>query len=94
MGFFGFFSIIFILHVLHVCSSFLCTVLWFVLCCVYHIHDKMSLRCFYVSLWIPLSTKFVGIIMFFDFETSNDYVFFTLCPSFHTFAYEAHIHTL
>ena len=36
----------------------------FVLNCSYHVHDKMSLRYFCVSLWIPLNTKFVGIIMF------------------------------
>ena len=35
-----------------------------VLCCAYHVHDKMSLRCFCVSLWIPLNIKVVGIIMF------------------------------
>ena len=49
MSFVGFVSIMIILHVLHVCYSFLCIVLWFVLCCAYHIHDKMSLRCFCVS---------------------------------------------
>ena len=49
---------------LHVCSSFLSIVLCFVLCCSYYFHDKMSLRCFCVSLWIPLNTKIVGIIMF------------------------------
>ena len=37
---------------LHVCFSFLYSVLCFVLCCAYHVHDKKSLRCFYVSLWI------------------------------------------
>ena len=30
----------------------------------YYIHDKMSFRCFCTSLWIPLSTKIVRIIMF------------------------------
>ena len=58
----------FILHVLHVCASFFFFFLhynMFVLCCTYHAHDKMSLRCFYVPLWIPWNTKFVGIIMFF-----------------------------
>ena len=64
MGFVGFVSIMLILHGLHVCYSFLWIVLWFVLCCAYHVHDKMSLRCFCVSLWIPWNTKFVGIIMF------------------------------
>ena len=49
---------------LHVCSSFLSIVLCFVLCCAYHFHNKMSLRCFWVSLWIPLNTKIVRIIMF------------------------------
>ena len=63
MGFVGFVSIMLILHVLHVCSSFLCIVLCFVLCYAYHVHDKMSTRCF-VSLCIPWYTKFVGIIMF------------------------------
>ena len=62
--FVGFVSIMLILHVLLVCSSFLCIVLYFVLCCAYHVHDKMSLSCFCVSLWIPLGTWFVGIIMF------------------------------
>ena len=64
MGFFGFVSLMIILHVLHVCSSFLCIILCFVLCYAYHIHDKMSLRCFCVYLWISLNTKIVGIIMF------------------------------
>ena len=64
MGFVGFVGTMLILHVLHVCSSFLCIVLCVVLCCPYHVHDKMSLRCFCVSLGIPLSTKFIGIIMF------------------------------
>ena len=41
-----------------------CSMCCVVLCCPYHVHDKMSLRCFCVSLGIPLSTKFVGIIMF------------------------------
>ena len=44
--------------------SFLCIVLCFVLCCAYYVHDKTSLRCFCVSLWIPLNIKVVGIIMF------------------------------
>ena len=39
-----------------------CTMLCVVCAC--HVHDKMSLRCFCVSLWIPLSTKIVGIILF------------------------------
>ena len=51
MGFVGFVSIMLILHVLHVCSSFLCIVLCFVLCCAYYVHDKMSPRCFCVSLY-------------------------------------------
>ena len=64
MSFVGFVSIMIILHVLHVCYSFLCIVLWFVLCCAYRVYDKMSLRCFCVYLWISLNTKIVGIIMF------------------------------
>ena len=52
----GFVGIMLILHVLHVCSSFLCIVLCVVLCYAYHVHDKMSLRCFCVFFWIPLST--------------------------------------
>ena len=36
MGFVGFVSLILILHALHVCSSFLCIILCFVLCCVVH----------------------------------------------------------
>ena len=67
MGFLGFVNIMLILHVSHVCSSFLCIVLCFVLCCAYHVHDKMSLRCFCVFLWTPLSTKIVVIIMFLCF---------------------------
>ena len=55
MGFVGFVGIMLILHVY---------MLGFVLCCAYHVHDKMSLRCFCVFLWTPLSTKIVGIIMF------------------------------
>ena len=63
----GFVSFVSIMLILHVCSSFLCIVLCFVLCCAYHVHDKMSLRCFSMSLWIPLSTKIMGIIMFLYF---------------------------
>ena len=47
-GFVGF-VIMLVLHILCVCSSFLCIELCFVLC-AYHVHDKMSLRCFCVSL--------------------------------------------
>ena len=64
VGFVGFVSIMPILHVLHVCASFFIHYIMFVLCCAYHVHDKISLRCFCVSLWIPWNTKFVGIIMF------------------------------
>ena len=50
MVYVGLFGIMLILHVFHVCSSFLCIVLYFVLCCAYYVYDKMSLRCFCVSL--------------------------------------------
>ena len=50
MVFVGFIGIMLILQVLHICSSFLCIVLCVVLCYAYHVHDKMSLRCFCVSL--------------------------------------------
>ena len=53
LSFVGFVGIMPILHVLHVCASFFfffCIVLCFVLCCAYHVHDKMSLRCFCVLL--------------------------------------------
>ena len=50
MGFVGFVSRMPILHVLHVCASFSCIILCFVLWCAYHVHDKMSLKCFCVSL--------------------------------------------
>ena len=65
MSFVGFVSIMLILRVLHVCASFFFFhYSMFVLWCVYHVHDKMPLRCFCVLLWIPWNTKFVGIIMF------------------------------
>ena len=38
-----FFGIMLILHVLHVCSSFLCIVLCFVLCCV--VHTMFMIKC-------------------------------------------------
>ena len=61
MGFVVFVSIMLILHFL--CLIFVhCTM--FVLCYAYHVDDKMPLRCFCVSLWMPLNTKVVGIIMF------------------------------
>ena len=41
-----FVGVMLILHVLHVCSSFLCIVPCVVFCCAYHVHDKMSLKCF------------------------------------------------
>ena len=77
---------------LHFCFSFLCIVLCFVLCCAYHVHDKTPLRCFCVSLWIPLNIKFVGIIKFLWFWNIKWLCIFTLCPSLHTFAYDAHTH--
>ena len=79
MGFVGFVNIILILYVLHICSSFLCIVLCFVLCCTYHVYDKMSLRCFCVSFWIPWNTKVVGIIMFLWFWNITWLYVFTLC---------------
>ena len=36
----------------------------FVLCCAYHVHDKMSSRYFLVFLWIPWNTMAAGIFMF------------------------------
>ena len=71
MGFVGFVGIMLILHVY---------MLGFVLCCAYHVHDKMSLRCFCVFLWTPLSTKIVGIIMFPWFWNINWLCVFTLYP--------------
>ena len=99
-GFVGF-VIMLVLHILCVCSSFLCIELCFVLC-AYHVHDKMSLRYFCVSLWIPLSTKMVGIIMFLDFETSNDFILFfyffltlpaLVCTLLHMMRARAHTRT-
>ena len=71
---------------------------WTMLCvvCAYHVHDKMSLRYFCVSLWIPLSTKIVGIIMFpwfWNIKWLCFFFFLTFCPSLHTFAYDAYTHT-
>ena len=77
---------------------------WTMLCvvCAYHVHDKMSLRYFCVSLWIPLGTKMVGIIMFLDFETSNDFILFfyffltlpaLVCTLLHMMRARAHTHT-
>ena len=68
-------SMMLIIHVSHVYTICSCIMLWFVLCCAYHIGDKMSFRCFCVYFWTPLSTKILGIIMFPCLITSNDYVF-------------------
>ena len=67
MGFVGFVGIMLILHVYMFAFHFFCILLGFLLCCAYHVHDKMFLRYFCVSLWIPLNTKIVGIIMFLQF---------------------------
>ena len=71
-------SIKLVLHVYTACS---CIMLCFVLCCAYHVGDKMSFKCFCVYFWTPLSTKILGIIIFPCFEISNDYVFshFAFC---------------
>ena len=77
MGFDEINSIMLVLHVYTICS---CIMLWFVLCCAYHVSDKMSFRCFCMYFWTPLSTKILGIIMFPCLETSNDYVFSHFAP--------------
>ena len=66
----------------------------FVLCCAYHVHDKMSRRCFLVFLWIPWNTMVVGIIMCFWFWNIIWLCVFSLCPNLHTFAFDADTHTL
>ena len=68
-----------------------CTML--VLCCAYHVHDKTSLRCFCVSLWILWNTKVVGIIIF-NFETSYDYVFLHFALFCTLFIFDSHTHIL
>ena len=64
MGFVGFVSIMLILHVFMFVFQF-CP-LYYVLCCV--VHTMFMIKClldvFCVSIWIPLNTKVVGIIMF------------------------------
>ena len=96
MGFVGIHSIMLVLYVYTSCWY---TMLCFVLCCAYHVYDKMSFRCFCVLFWTPLSTKIVGIIMFLCFWNIKWLCIFTYypymfsCPSLHTFAYDAHTHT-
>ena len=65
----------------------------FVLCCAYHVYDKMSHRRFLVFLWIPWNTMLVGIIMCFLFWNIIWLCVFTLSPNLHTFAFDAHTHT-
>ena len=70
-----------------------CTMVVF--CCAYHVHDKSSLRCFYVSLWILWNTKVVGIIMFLWFWNIIWLCVFTLCPNLPIFCiWCARTHTL
>ena len=67
----------------------------FVLCCAYHVHDKMSPRCFLVFLWISLDTMVVGIIMFLWFWNIMWLCVLTLCPNLHTLCFWCtHTHTL
>ena len=76
----------FYMTILHFCTIF-------GLCFTYHVHDKMSHRCFCASLWILWNTKVVGIIMFL-WSWNNIWIcVFTLCPSLHTFEFDARAHT-
>ena len=99
MGFVEIDSIMLVLPVLHVYTTCLCIMLCFVLCCAYHVGDKMSFKCFCVYFWTPLSTKILEIIMFPSLETSNDYVFshFATCMfscPICTLLHKMHTHTL
>ena len=64
MGFVGFGSIMPYINVFSCLFLIFVHYTMFVLCCAYHVHDKMSPRCFLVFLWISLDTMVVGIIMF------------------------------
>ena len=67
----------------------------FVLWYAYHVHDKMSLRCFCVSFWILWNKKVAGIILFLWFWNIAWLCVFTFYPNLHTFCiWCTHTHTL